>query len=299
MNFISAEKKSKICQQRKTNETLTAHLQNRGFSIRLRDSGFVLYLGSQMHFGQKSPASQMRGPLAGIKNNNRKMFIENQISKIHDITCNYIKEYLNLCESEIEKIFLVNLFQYFFEEKFSLKTYHYEYADDEFIEFDDFHPYFEYENEHTYDCHLAGIVMTERKEKSTHTIKFNKITHQFEENNRPNESEWITEITLKKYTFIPQYKLMIEENNYRLDFALIYEKLINDELIKEVKIAIECDGHDFHSTKEQIRKDSIRTRKLMSNGGRVIRYTGSEIYQNANKSEMRDVISEIKLIIES
>jgi very-short-patch-repair endonuclease len=211
------------------------------------------------------------------------MFIENQISKIHDNTSNYIKEYLKLCETEIEKIFLVNLFQYFFEEKFSLKTYHYEYYNPEFIEFDDFHPYFEYENEHTFDCNLAGVVMTERKEKITHTIK----------------SEWEKEITLKKYTFIPQYKLVIADNNYRLDFALIYEIFINDELKKEVKIAIECDGHDFHSSKEQIRKDSMRTRKLMSQGWRVIRYSGSEIYQKANRSEMRDIISEIKLIIES
>ena len=77
------------------------------------------------------------------------------------------------------------------------------------------------------------------------------------------------------------------------------EIFINDELKKEVKIAIECDGHDFHSSKEQIRKDSMRTRKLMSQGWRVIRYSGSEIYQKANRSEMRDIISEIKLIIES
>jgi len=227
------------------------------------------------------------------------MFIENQISKIHDITNNYIKEYLKLCETEIEKIFLVNLFQYFFEEKFSLETYHYEYLEPDFIAFDDFHPYFEYENEHTYHCHLAGIVMTERKDKSVLTLKLDKETNQIVPTNLPNESEWTKEITLKKYTFIPQYKLMVDENNYRLDFALIYEKFINDELIKEVKIAIECDGHDFHSSKEQIRKDSIRSRKLMSNGWRVIRYSGSEIYQNANRSEIRSAISEIKLIIES
>jgi len=46
---------------------ITAHLQNRGFSARLRDSGFVLHLGSQMHFCQNSPASQMRKTLGNIK----------------------------------------------------------------------------------------------------------------------------------------------------------------------------------------------------------------------------------------
>jgi hypothetical protein len=30
----------------------------------MRDSGFVLYLGSQLHFGKKSPASQMREQLS-------------------------------------------------------------------------------------------------------------------------------------------------------------------------------------------------------------------------------------------
>jgi hypothetical protein len=49
--------------KKKKKPQLTAHLQNRGFSARLRDSGFVLHLGSQIHFGQNSPASQMRKTL--------------------------------------------------------------------------------------------------------------------------------------------------------------------------------------------------------------------------------------------
>jgi very-short-patch-repair endonuclease len=226
------------------------------------------------------------------------MLIRNQISKIHDITSKYINKYLDLCETEIEKIFLVNLFQYFFEEKFSLKTNHYEYADSEFIPFDDFYPYFEYEDDYSFANHLAGVVMTEKSEIVRHKLTLKNTKHQSEEDDIfVSERKEIK--ALKKYTFIPQYTLMVEEKNYRLDFALLYEKTLNNELIKEVKIAIECDGHDFHSTKEQIRKDSLRTRKLMSHGWKVIRYTGSEIYQKANKSEIREVISEIKLIIET
>jgi very-short-patch-repair endonuclease len=226
------------------------------------------------------------------------MFIRNQISKIHDITSKYINKYLDLCETEIEKIFLVNLFQYFFEEKFSLKTYHYEYADSEFIPFDDFYPYFEYDDDYPFANHLAGVVMTEKSEIVRQVLTLKNTIHQSEEYDIfVSEQKEIK--ALIKYTFIPQYTLMVEEKNYRLDFALFYEKTLNNELIKEVKIAIECDGHDFHSTKEQIRKDSLRTRKLMSHGWKVIRYTGSEIYQKANRSEIREVISEIKLIIET
>jgi len=50
--------------RRKSAQRLTAHLQNRGFSKRFRDSGFVLHLDSQMHFGQNSPASPMRKTLS-------------------------------------------------------------------------------------------------------------------------------------------------------------------------------------------------------------------------------------------
>jgi hypothetical protein len=68
---------------------ITAHLQNRGFSARLRDSGFVLYLGSQMHFGEKSPASQMREPLA-----ERQFFPINRNSQSIIFVIEHYKQYL-------------------------------------------------------------------------------------------------------------------------------------------------------------------------------------------------------------
>ena len=48
-------------------------------------------------------------------------------------------------------------------------------------------------------------------------------------------------------------------------------------------IAIECDGHDYHErTKEQAAKDRSRDRILLADGLRVVRFTGSEIYRDAN-----------------
>lgn len=45
---------------------------------------------------------------------------------------------------------------------------------------------------------------------------------------------------------------------------------------------IECDGHEFHEkTKEQAEKDRFRERKLMSMGYQVIRFTGSEIFNDS------------------
>lgn len=72
----------------------------------------------------------------------------------------------------------------------------------------------------------------------------------------------------------PQYELF----GYRADFA-IFERHVFGE---ETKIIVECDGHDFHErTKEQARRDRQRDRDLSYNGWRVLRFTGSEIHENA------------------
>lgn len=60
------------------------------------------------------------------------------------------------------------------------------------------------------------------------------------------------------------------------------------------RIAIECDGHDFHErTKEQARHDRRRDRALQAAGFRVMRFTGSEIWANPGKcaDEVMDVIN--------
>lgn len=69
------------------------------------------------------------------------------------------------------------------------------------------------------------------------------------------------------YKLFPQ----VEEGKYRIDFA-----------IPDEKIAIELDGHDSHKTKEQRTHDAQRERYLQSNGWKLIRFTGSEIYNNLN-----------------
>lgn len=59
----------------------------------------------------------------------------------------------------------------------------------------------------------------------------------------------------------------------RVDIAL---------LGKEVKIAIECDGHDFHErTKEQAARDKSRDRSIVAEGYALFRFTGSEIWADA------------------
>lgn len=75
----------------------------------------------------------------------------------------------------------------------------------------------------------------------------------------------------------------VEIGDYRVDFA-----------IQEYEIAIELDGHDYHSSKEQRTADAKRDRTLVALGWTVLRFTGSEIWKDAAAcaSELHDRWSE-------
>ena len=76
------------------------------------------------------------------------------------------------------------------------------------------------------------------------------------------------------YQFISQFEL----GPYRADFAL-YKYHMNGTI---TRIVIECDGHDYHErTKEQAMRDRKRDRDMILEGWSVLRFTGSEIHNNA------------------
>ncbi len=72
----------------------------------------------------------------------------------------------------------------------------------------------------------------------------------------------------------PQYPV----GRYHVDFAVFVENFHGDIL----RIAVECDGHDFHEkTKAQAARDKKRDRFLQTEGWRVLRFTGSEIFNRS------------------
>jgi len=74
---------------------------------------------------------------------------------------------------------------------------------------------------------------------------------------------------------VPQHEVVVAGAKYRLDFAIDPE---------EERIAVECDGHEFHErTKEQAARDKGRDRALQAAGWRVLRFTGSEIWADPGK----------------
>lgn len=80
------------------------------------------------------------------------------------------------------------------------------------------------------------------------------------------------EVLAHPYTtlIIPQFSIQ----DFRVDFALF------NRAEPGVKIAVECDGHDFHErTKTQAQRDKSRDRQIQAVGFKVLRFTGSEIYR--------------------
>jgi very-short-patch-repair endonuclease len=57
-----------------------------------------------------------------------------------------------------------------------------------------------------------------------------------------------------------------------VDFAIFVKGIAKEE----IKIVVECDGHDFHEkTKGQVARDKSRVRDLEIAGWRVLRFPGS------------------------
>lgn len=87
-----------------------------------------------------------------------------------------------------------------------------------------------------------------------------------------------------------QYVLNIDKKQYITDFAvMVWNRLTHEGN----RFIVECDGHDFHEkTVEQVRKDKERERNIIKDGNILIRFSGSEIYNDSEKcaSEVFQII---------
>lgn len=71
----------------------------------------------------------------------------------------------------------------------------------------------------------------------------------------------------------------------RVDFLIMrYEKLPGKgDALHRRTVIVECDGHDFHErTKEQAQRDRSRDRAFQSQGMTIFRFTGSELWEDAD-----------------
>jgi hypothetical protein len=80
-------------------------------------------------------------------------------------------------------------------------------------------------------------------------------------------------VTHREMTAIVVPQLTIQSaDRYRLDFGVILER--GDH---QVCAAIECDGVEFHSSLEDVKRDKARDRSLAVSGWLVMRFPGQEI----------------------
>lgn len=75
----------------------------------------------------------------------------------------------------------------------------------------------------------------------------------------------------------------LKHSRYRVDF-----------LLKDARLIVELDGHEYHSTKDQLEKDAIRQRYLTRAGYSVIRFTGREVNRDVEAcvAEVRELYKE-------
>jgi very-short-patch-repair endonuclease len=82
---------------------------------------------------------------------------------------------------------------------------------------------------------------------------------------------------------LPQFSIF----RYRTDFLCVasyfdVERHDSSKALKTELLVVECDGHDFHEkTKFQAKRDKKRDRDLLAAGLPVMRFTGSEIWNDA------------------
>lgn len=79
-----------------------------------------------------------------------------------------------------------------------------------------------------------------------------------------------------EYTITPQAEVA---DGYRADFVIEFAP---DAPPFVRLVVVECDGHDYHErTKEQAKRDKARERAITASGLPVFRFTGSELYRDA------------------
>lgn len=74
-----------------------------------------------------------------------------------------------------------------------------------------------------------------------------------------------------------QAEIKVGDKTYRVDFVLY------GDILKDKKVVVECDGHEWHSSKQQIAYDNQRERDIENEGIIVIRFSGTEIFSDEIK----------------
>lgn len=184
----------------------------------------------------------------------------------------FIDDLFELCKSPIEIVYFGKMLQFFLNGTISPDGFKY------------FSPIYDFDHDlGVFRCFGLRI-----DGDHVYEIDFNTKAKSISK----NAKQWKLSITIT-----PQEKVVIRKKIYYLDFG-IYVRNILEEKQKPLKIAIECDGKNWHSSKEQKARDLIRTKDLNKLGWEVIRYSGSNINKFSDtdfQKEMNEIITYIEM----
>jgi very-short-patch-repair endonuclease len=82
---------------------------------------------------------------------------------------------------------------------------------------------------------------------------------------------------IQELLFFPQYQVQVNKRDFRIDFAFLLYESINHESKLMKKLAVECDGYNYHSSHTHFKRDRERARLLQKDDWTIIRYSGSDI----------------------
>lgn len=198
-----------------------------------------------------------------------------------------LTEILSFCESPIEEMMLLQFYNLFQNNNASnLKKGKETFYDIQFTE------------DYIYPINDDDVDAVATKEFEYLLNKARKLNYRFSKtescyqkyngfkinlNFMPHEITSSREELISRTIYIyPQYDVNIKDSFFRIDiaFILVNMNFNTNEIISTKKIALECDGYNYHSSPDQIMNDEKRSRKLKSNGwDDVLRYSGKEIYR--------------------
>lgn len=93
---------------------------------------------------------------------------------------------------------------------------------------------------------------------------------------------WLFERYGYQFNIESQYEVNYHDTKYYPDFCLSIVDTNREKTIYQ--IFVEIDGHEFHEkTKEQVRHDKLRERHLLEDCDGVVRFSGSEVYDDPDE----------------
>lgn len=217
----------------------------------------------------------------------RLKIIKDYQEKIDDILC--------FCESPIEKLMVLNLFNYCNSYRMNgFKLFGNIEFIDEYLD-----PFLDALPQKEIDLMWQRINKYKHKEYPwfEKVIGF-KAPYQFNESYAlqkylNNIGDPLMNHTSLEVEVIPQKTIVAKGQTFRIDVALYLNRFEHGKVIEQRKIALECDGYDFHSTRVQIDKDNQRARLLNSVGWKVLRYSGSELNSIRNDEQFHQYFIQI------